>query len=227
MYVKGLGEIEAVAFDIDGTLDPQWRLTVRALFRYIAHGFFFLFYGFVRNEMHALPQHDNFRQVQAKKMAGWLRCSPEEAERRLNDIVYKGLEPYFERIACYSYVPETFRKLKEAGFKLALLSDFPPEQKGDVWGVRQYCNVVLGTEQLGALKPDPYSFLKMADELGVEPSRILYVGNSLKYDVRGSHNAGMKCAYLLPFWRRIFNKPLKEAEISFSNYRQLLNIVLE
>ena len=227
MYVKGLGEIEAVAVDIDGTLYPQWRLTVRALFRYIAHGFFFLFYGFVRNEMHALPQHDNFRQVQAKKMAGWLRCSPEEAERRLNDIVYKGLEPYFERIACYSYVPETFRKLKEAGFKLALLSDFPPEQKGDVWGVRQYCNVVLGTEQLGALKPDPYSFLKMADELGVEPSRILYVGNSLKYDVRGSHNAGMKCAYLLPFWRRIFNKPLKEAEISFSNYRQLLNIVLE
>ena len=69
--------------------------------------------------------------------------------------------------------------------------------------------------------------MKMADELGVEPSRILYVGNSLKYDVRGSHNAGMKCAYLLPFWRRIFNKPLKEAEISFSNYRQLLNIVLE
>ena len=124
-------------------------------------------------------------------------------------------------------MPETFRKLKEAGFKLALLSDFPPEQKGDVWGVRQYCSVVLGTEQLGALKPDPYSFLKMADELGVEPSRILYVGNSLKYDVRGSHNAGMKCAYLLPFWRRIFNKPLKEAEISFSNYRQLLNIVLE
>ena len=43
MYVKGLGEIEAVAFDIDGTLYPQWRLTVRALFRYIAHGFFFLF----------------------------------------------------------------------------------------------------------------------------------------------------------------------------------------
>lgn len=227
MYVKNVGEIEAVAFDIDGTLYPQWRLTVRALFRYIAHGFFFLFYGFVRNEMHALPQHDNFREVQAEKMSQWLHCSAEEADRRLDAIVYKGLEPYFKRIACYPWIQETFCRLKNAGLKIALLSDFPPEQKGDIWGVRQYCDVVLGTEKLGALKPDSYSFLRMSEALGVEPSKILYVGNSLKYDVRGCHNAGMKSAYLLPFWRRFFRKPLKEAEISFSNYRQLQNIVLE
>lgn len=227
MYVKDLGEIEAIAFDIDGTLYPQWRLTVRAIFRYISHIFLFLFYGLVRNDMHKLPQHNNFREVQAEKMSKWMGCTPEQAEEKLNKVVYRGLEPYFLDLPCYSDVFETFEKLKKAGYKLALLSDFPPEQKGDIWGVKKYCDVILGTEQLGALKPDPYSFFKMAEELNVESSKILYVGNSKKYDVKGAHNAGMKSAYLLPFWRKIFNKPLKESDISFSNYRQLQDIVLK
>ena len=107
------------------------------------------------------------------------------------------------------------------------MSDFPPEQKGEIWGVKKYCDVVLGTEQLGALKPDPYSFLEMAKMLNVEPSKILYVGNSKKYDVAGSHNAGMKCAYLVPFRKRLFKKFIKEPEICFSNYRQLQDIVLQ
>lgn len=227
MDIQGLGEIEAVAFDIDGTLYAQWQLTIRAIFRYISHGLFFLKYGLVRNEMHKMERLENFRQVQAERMAERMRCTPAAAERRLHEIVYDGLKPYFLRIPCYDAVPETFRRLHDAGFKLALLSDFPPEQKGEIWGVRTYCDVVLGTEALGALKPDPYSFLEMARQLGVEPAKILYVGNSRKYDVCGSRRAGMKCAYLLPLWRRILRKPLKEADISFSNYRQLLDIMLE
>ena len=226
MNIKGLGEIEAIGFDIDGTLYAQWRLTARALLRYVANGIFFLHYGLVRNEMHRLPQTDSFSQIQAEKMAKRMKCSPEEAYSRMDRIVYTGLEPYFEKVKCYPNIEETFRKFKEAGLKLALLSDFPPEQKGEIWGVKKYCDVVLGTEKLGALKPDPYSFLKMAEALDVSPEKILYVGNSKKYDVRGAHNAGMKCAYLLPLWRKIFNKPLKEADISFSTYRQLQEIVL-
>ena len=67
----------------------------------------------------------------------------------------------------------------------------------------------------------------MAKQLNVEPSKILYVGNSRKYDVVGSHNAGMKSAYLVPFSKRLFKKSIKEPEILFCNYRQLQNIVLQ
>ena len=69
--------------------------------------------------------------------------------------------------------------------------------------------------------------LEMAKMLNVEPSKILYVGNSKKYDVAGSHSAGMKCAYLVPFRKRLFKKIIKEPEICFSNYRQLQDIVLQ
>ena len=220
MNVKGLGEIKAVAFDIDGTLYPQWKIHLSAVFNYACHIIFYLYYGLVRNEMHRMERVENFRVVQAEKMAAFMRCSAREAESKLNAVVYDGLKKNFEKIPCYKDVPETFMKFREAGFKLALLSDFPPEQKGEIWGIKPYCDVILGTEFLGALKPDPYPFLETAKRLGVKPEEVLYVGNSIKY-------AGMKSAYLLTGWRKLFRSRVKGADICFSSYRQLQNIVLQ
>ena len=227
MLIKNLGEIEAVAFDIDGTLYPSWKLTVRALPYYTLHAFFFLKYGLVRNEMHRASANPNFRRLQAERMARRMKCSPEEAEEKLEEIIYEHLKKYFLKIKCFDGVPETFKKFKEAGLKLALLSDFPPEQKGEVWGAKQYCDVVLGTEAAGALKPDPHSFLRLSEALNVPPEKILYVGNSPKYDIKGAKNAGMKSALILTGLRKIFHLHLKEADICFSDYRQLQKIVLE
>ena len=41
MLVKNLGEIEAIAFDIDGTLYSSWSLTIRAFPYYARHCVFF------------------------------------------------------------------------------------------------------------------------------------------------------------------------------------------
>ena len=86
--------------------------------------------------------------------------------------------------------------------------------------------MILGSEEIGALKPSKYPFGIMANALELEPSQILYVGNSVKFDVRGAKNAGMKSAIIASPLKRIFSKKIKEADISFSNYRQFLNIVL-
>ncbi len=71
-----------------------------------------------------------------------------------------------------------------------------------------------------------YPFGIMAQQLGVQNHEILYVGNSIRSDIRGARNAGMKTAYIMPLWRRILRRPLAEADISFENYRKLLKIVL-
>ena len=108
-----------------------------------------------------------------------------------------------------------------------MLSDFPPEQKGRVWGIRSLCDVCIGSEESGALKPSKYPFGILARKLGVKESEILYVGNSIKYDVRGANNAGLKSAYLQKGFRALFNIPLKEADISFKSYKQLRKILLD
>lgn len=220
-------DFDAIAFDIDGTLYPAWKLNIIIIPYVISHLKFFRHFQNVRKIMHKTAPLSDFFEYQARLLAEEMNISVESAKAQIEKYVYQGLKPFFKRFSSFSHTLETFRKFKEAGYKLALLSDFPPDQKGDVWGLREYCDVALGTEETGALKPSKYPFGIMAMKLNVAPEKILYVGNSLKYDVHGAKNAGMKTAIILPFLKRLFHKEYSEADINFGSYRELQKIVLE
>ena len=219
--------VKAVAFDIDGTLYPAYRLNVRIVLHFFAHIREFLHFGLTRKELRKTAPVGDLFKYQAILFGRRMKISTPDAENVLDKTAYSGLAKYFKRVKPYDGVVETFAKLKEAGYKIALLSDFPPEQKGELWGLKPYCDKILSTEKIGALKPSKYPFGILAMELGVKPQEILYVGNSAKYDIMGAKNAGMKTAYLEPWWRRALRKPLKEADISFSNYWQFQKLALE
>ena len=222
-----LADIKAVAFDIDGTLYPSLSLYWRIIPYIIRHFRFYLHYNKVRKIMHRTAPLPDFYEYQARLLASRLGCSSTRARAMIKRIAYDGLKPYFEKIKPFNHVLETFQALREKGYKIALLSDFPPDQKGDIWGVIPYCDLILGTEEIGALKPSKYPFGIMSIGLEVEPSQILYVGNSIKFDVRGANYAGMKSAIITSPLKKFFSKKIKEADISFSNYRQFLNIMIQ
>lgn len=219
--------ISAVAFDIDGTLYSSPLFYLRIIPHFIRHFFFYIKYNKVRKILHRTAPLADFYEYQARLLAEFLRCSSAQAKEKIQRIVYDGMIPYFKKTKPFKNVEETFRRFKSAGLKIGLLSDFPPSQKGDLWGLLPLCDAVIGSEDSGALKPSIYPFGILSQSLGVKSGEILYVGNSVKYDVRGASNAGMKSAYLLPFWRRLFHLPLKSADLCFSNYRQLADIVLK
>lgn len=215
-----LSEIKAVAFDIDGTLYRTWRFNIRMPLHFFRHCLFFLKYGLVRNELRKKGISGNIQQIQAEMMAKRLRCTPEEAIKMLDKIVYSGLEEKFQKIKPCADVVDFIKKLKDKGFKIGILSDFPPEQKGEIWGIKKMCDVILGAEDAGALKPSTIPFNELAKKLELPCEQILYVGNSHKYDVMGSKNAGMKAAWIQT--PGLFKKKSsKIADISFFHYRQL------
>lgn len=218
--------IKAVAFDIDGTLYPQFRLNIRILFHFLRHGNVFYHFQCVRRQLRRSAPLPNLMRYQAVLMSERMKCSTEQAAEILDDIAYVGLEKYFNNIKPFKNVEETFASLKAAGYKIAILSDFPPEQKGEMWGLKPYCDKILSAEKIGALKPSKYTFGILAMELGLKPQEIMYVGNHAKYDIAGAKNAGMKTAYLEPLWRRIFHAHLREADVSFKNYRHFQSLVL-
>ena len=218
--------IKAVAFDIDGTLYNDIKLYVSMTFYVLKHLKFFINFSKVRKELHKTAPLADFYEYQARLLSKHMRVTSEKAKDLIECISYEGMKPYFLKLKPYPQVYETFVALKASGLKVALLSDFPPEQKGGVWGVRSLCDVCMGSEEAGALKPSLYPFGILTSRLGVKPEEILYVGNSKIYDVLGARNAGMKTAYLLKGLRALFNVPLKEADVSFKNYKQLRNIVL-
>lgn len=222
-----LAGISVIAFDIDGTLYPSYRLNVRAAAYCLRHLGFFLHYRKVRQQLHRTAPLPDLYEYQARLLAMELGCTVEEAKAKIQSIVYDGLKRHFDRIKPFRGMRETIEALRAAGYRIAILSDFPPSQKGELWGIIPQCELVLGSEDTGALKPSKYPFGIMAQALGVPLESILYVGNSVRYDVNGANNAGMKSAYLLPLWRRLLRRPLASADICFSSYRQLKDIVLQ
>ena len=115
------GRITAVAFDIDGTLYPQRALFWRMSGHFMRHCIFFLHYGIIRKQIRTLPVQDDFYRTQNELLAARLRCTPEDAQKKLREIVYDGLAPYFKRIKPFPGVLETFKAFYDAGLKLGVL----------------------------------------------------------------------------------------------------------
>lgn len=226
-------DIDAIAFDIDGTLYPDpalWRRLgpfLRKNARFLAA------FGRVRKDVrewqssHPGAVHEDFPGWQAELLAARTGMPVAAARERLDAAIYEGWKPLFARIKPFPGVTDAVAAFKAAGFKIGILSDFPPSQKGDLWGLLPLCDAVLGSEATGALKPSPVPFLALSSALGVPPERILYVGNSLHSDVEGAAAVGMKSACIVNPVAYLLGRRVGGADISFMSYRQLKGFVLE
>jgi len=225
-------EIDAIAFDIDGTLYPNWSFYRRLGPFLVRNAAFLSRFGQVREdirrwqETHPGEAHDDFFAWQAGLLAPCIGITPAEARLLIERKIYDGWKPLFARVRPFPHLPETFAALRASGLKIGILSDFLPSQKGDLWGLAPLCDVILGSEETGALKPSPVPFLALATALGVPPARVLYVGNSIRSDVRGASAVGMKTACIMHPLPRLFGRTVPGADISFSGYRQLTRNVL-
>lgn len=226
-------EIDAIAFDIDGTLYSNWSFYRRLLPFLLAHARLLSAFGEARRDVrlwqkaHPGVAHDDFFGWQAELAARRLGADPGETRARIDRLIYEGWKPVFARVRPYAYTAETFRRCRAAGLKIGILSDFPPEQKGDIWGLAGLSDVVVGSEETGALKPSPIPFRVLAGKLGVAPERILYVGNSVRSDVEGARAVGMKTACIVHPVALLLGHKVPGADISFASYRKLTRIVLE
>jgi putative hydrolase of the HAD superfamily len=223
-------EIEGVAFDLDGTLYPNYRFYIR-LIPFILREYRLLWaMGKARNRLRAgaagdEPPGDGFYDRQARIMAAALGQTPEAVKARTEKLIYRGWEPLFRKVRLYPHVRETLDLLRRGGLKLGLLSDFPPEIKLEHLGLGAQWDALLCSEATGRLKPDPASFLALAEALALPPEKVLYVGNSVSYDIIGAKKAGMPAA-LVSSRLRAKRRFTGGADFVFSDYRQLSAYVL-
>ena len=86
--------------------------------------------------------------------------------------------------------------LRERGLKVGLVSNAfdPPELlHGDLeqLGVAQRLDVAVFSSEVGRRKPDAAIFERALGRIGVEPSGVLFVGDTLATDVAGAKALGM------------------------------------
>jgi putative hydrolase of the HAD superfamily len=221
--------IEGVAFDLDGTLYPNYSFNLLLLPFLLKEWRLLSAFGKARKiirqaqEISPLPRTD-FYEYQADKTAKILGVQPQPMQERIERLIYKGWEPLFKKVKLYASSVETLAALRKAGYKLGLMSDFPPETKLDYLGICGFWDSVLCSENFGVIKPHSLPFTELASAMSLPCEKILYVGNSYSYDVVGAARVGMKTAWITFLGGGGKKKP--KPDFIFSNYRQLFNFMV-
>jgi len=224
-------DIEGVAFDLDGTLYPNYRLNIRLIPFIIKELPLLAAFGrareLIRKEQEdGINLYDDFYKRQAEITAKLLKAPAQSIKEKIETLMYRGWEPLFKKIDLFKNVMETLTAFRNSGYKLGLLSDFPPEKKLEYLRISDFWDAVYCSEYCGALKPHPLSFIKLAEKMNLPPEKILYVGNSVSYDVAGAKKTGMKTAWIRLIPPLFSNKNLPKPDFSFSCYRQLFDYML-
>lgn len=93
-------------------------------------------------------------------------------------------------------------------------------KKIEQFNLKNTAKEIVISEEIGVLKPNPKIFEYSTDLAGVEPSEILYVGDSLTSDVEGGSNAGWQVAW---FTEQPNTEGVKRSSLVFNEFRQLLS----
>jgi putative hydrolase of the HAD superfamily len=95
--------------------------------------------------------------------------------------------------------------LRSRGLKTGIVANTWPDPgrvlRADLaaFGLTDLLDVCVFSSEVGFAKPSPEIFLQALDELGVDPSAAMYVGDSLAGDVQGAAELGMTTVQALWF----------------------------
>lgn len=102
--------------------------------------------------------------------------------------------PGSEIFQAYPDVVPCFERLRNAGIKLAVISnwDYSLHRVLAMFGLQSYLDVALASLEEGVEKPDPRLFRIALERLGTEPSDTVHVGDHPVDDVAGAESAGIR-----------------------------------
>ncbi len=183
---------KGIAFDIDGTLYPEWNLRSLGMVGPMArHPKLFSAYRKTREILREYNYAQPLRDEQARLIGEILNLPQEVAASKVERHLYKPWDKAYRKIKPFPGVNEALSWIQSQGIPMAALSDFPVSHKLETLGVGEFFPVRLSSEDAGYLKPHKAPFLALAEAMQLDPTEILYVGNSYRKDVEGASAVGM------------------------------------
>jgi putative hydrolase of the HAD superfamily len=205
----------AICCDVDGTLYHVRRLEVAWRLRW-ERGLLVALMAAREKIRHEAPHLDGVALLEreAELVAPTLLCEVDEARARIVRLEEAMPEALTRGKAPYPGVRSALEAAHVRGLRLAICSDYPPEEKLRWLGLDDLpWAAKVHAEGCGALKPHPRAFQRVAEILDLEPSDVVHVGDSEVLDVAGALGAGMRV------WRYVRRgKPDTRAEHSFSRW---------
>ncbi len=131
-------------------------------------------------------------------------------------------------LVSYKGVKPTLRKLKEQGYKLAIISDAP---KLKAWirlvsmGIDEFFDVVITFDDTGKRKPNNLPFRKTLKKMRIKPGEALMVGDSIKRDIIGAKALGIKTVFAKYGYVGKPKRKIKQVDFEIERIEDLLNVV--
>jgi putative hydrolase of the HAD superfamily len=197
--------IQWLALDIDGTLYPKRMLNARMIRSLFPSVRLAMAFNWARREYRRVQ--DREPTIPANREGLLLRQAALVAQRlkeddlqRCREVIekqfYGAWRRTFRTIKPFEELRSTLEEIKERGVSIAVLSDFPVEDKLITLGIADLVDVSLSSEESGYLKPSLHPFSLLLSSIGVHAMRVLYIGDSYTKDCQGAKGAGMKTALL-------------------------------
>jgi putative hydrolase of the HAD superfamily len=200
---------DAVLFDLDGTLSDDDYAVHQALLRFQgAHPEFATTpFEQLRSEWQRLlrlhfPDYlsgkISMQEQRRRRMTDLFRGAGHSVDERTAD------EAFSVYAAAYDASWRAFDDVVPAldalrGFRLAVVTNGQQEQQMNklrAIGVSGYFDDVFISSRTGVAKPAREAFLRPCTQLGVDPQRCVFVGDSLDIDARGATAAGLRGVWL-------------------------------
>ena len=111
--------------------------------------------------------------------------------------IFNEIYRFFAEPSAWELYPDTVEsldRLKSNGLSLAIVSNWNSSLKRIVEGLHltRYFDFVLSSAEAGWKKPSPKIFGIALQLAGVEPSRVVHVGDTYQTDVLGARRAGIR-----------------------------------
>ena len=193
--------MEALIFDVDGTLYDQGKLRRRIfldLFRIFVKNPLFIsdinvLYAFRKKREILSRDNDDIGCLENRQYAGVaheLGLSIVEVRRIVNDWIFE--KPLKHLAQCvYPGVKDFFSILKQKKYKIGIFSDYPCHAKLQALDLKVDAMVCATDEQVDRFKPHPTGLLFTAKELGVPVMNCFFIGDRDDKDGECARRAGM------------------------------------
>ncbi len=209
--------IECIVFDLDGTLvkshETIYKTTIKTLEKLNLQS------DLDENKFYKMLGH-HFADI-------FDECGIEVPNVEYFIDIYKGL--YFDFIDdshLYDNVVIVLSEIKNKNINTGLLTTKGQDQAVKIskhFGFEKYLDQIEGRKNGIAIKPAPDQFLKICDELGVNPQNSMMVGDT-ELDIQCGKNAGAKTCAVSFGYREVEDLKSYKPDYLIDNLKQLLDL---
>ncbi|WP_226678911.1 HAD family hydrolase [Mesobacillus jeotgali] len=218
-------KIEAVFFDLDGTLLDRSASVVK--FIEDQYDRFWPALSLIDKQRYKsrFIELDSRGYVWKDKVYSQLLKEFSITDLKWEDLLEDYMTNFKHSCIGFPHLHEVLGNLQQMGVKVGLVSNGKtPFQMNNVkaLGIEEYFDSILISEAVGYRKPDPRIFQLALDELGVWATNSIFVGDHPENDVAAARNIGM-----VGVWKRDDYWDEAEADFIIEDLKSLLNIILE